>query len=467
MNHDHEDLRPTDAPIDALLRERLGDESAPDLSQLVAERHARGEGAAIAARLSQQDQPVVRGYQRPLLTAALLLLGIAAVIGTIWTVDGPNGNGSGGNGSGGNGQHGSQHALQQPEQTNPDPILPSPEVPTEQDPQRQGSQEQDPQKQDPKTKEKPVGIVPPPARPEANLEFSLRVVDEHGGPIQNFTIEVVQVQRQQPLRLRATASLKGITRQPRDFDGDFTTVKGLPPGLFVVVIDDGIHAKSSSSPFLMLSDKPAQVTVRMNRGGALRGVVVDADGRPVKGAVVKTAAPSELQGAPSPFLQIVQQRRASLHTLAETKTDGEGRFEFQELALGNYVLRARHIEFSAAHVEDVPVTLKARGPVKITVQRGAVVHGRVTKNGAPLQDWIVQVGRVGRAGFSGKEVRARTDKDGRFRLAERLPPGPYQIRCHDESNENPFGQLLQLKESTRTFDIGKGKAEVEQNIDMK
>ncbi|MFT4511336.1 MAG: hypothetical protein ACI89X_000490 [Planctomycetota bacterium] len=211
------------------------------------------------------------------------------------------------------------------------------------------------------------------------------------------------------------------------------------------------------------------VEVRMNHGGELSGTVVDSEGRPVKGAGVSTAAPVDPRIANSPFPEPLKGRQPSLHTEAETKTNADGSFIIKKLAVGNYSLRAEHIEFSPVQLKNVDVTITPTKPVAIPILRGAVVHGRVTKKGEPQADYLVNVTALLDGLPIGKQHTARTNDEGEFRIAEPLIPTNYQIQCREEKsgNENPFELPLQMKNSQRKFKIEKGKAKVEQNIDLK
>tara|TARA_R110002096_G_scaffold5514_5_gene25805 strand:- start:1715 stop:3070 length:1356 start_codon:yes stop_codon:yes gene_type:complete len=451
MNNDQDDLRPTDAPIDALLHERFGHESAPDLSKVIAERHARGDGADVAAQLAQHESPVLRGTQRPLLTAALVLLGIGAVVGTVWSVKNVEPSGDAG----------PQHALQQPQGAEQTPPVVRPKIP------EVAIEEQSPQTK-PGDVLSPKQLVPP-QDPVANLEFTLRVLDQHGGPIQNFEVDIVYVQQLNPLRIGRAVAIKGIKRQPRDFKGDYTTIKGLPPGTYAVVVHDSMHAKCMSSPFTLSGNGKKQVEVRMNHGGELRGTVVDAQGRPVSGATVTTVAPIDAPIADALFPEIQKARRPTFHTEAKVQTLADGSFVIKKLAVGNYVLRAEHTEFSPAKLENVDVTLKPRKPIAITVIKGSVVHGRVSKQGKPQENYLVDVWAVLDGKSIGQPHTARTDKQGNFRIAERLPPGRYRLlaRMENNGNENPFELLIQMRDSEVLFEIEKGKAHAALNIDLK
>lgn len=120
-------------------------------------------------------------------------------------------------------------------------------------------------------------------------------------------------------------------------------------------------------------------------GPDVTGIVVDARGRPVKGArvalfvdqsPVKTAA----RPAASPAARLV--------------TGTTGRFGFRGLSLQNrYVIRAAHDDYAAAWQKGVmPADPKTLGPFKLRLLDGRSVSGRVTStSGAPLQGATVYV----------------------------------------------------------------------------
>ena len=457
MTDPHDQLRPGEAPIDALLRERVGHEAPPDLTRTVAERYARGDAADVAAQLASTPAST-QTTSRPLLAAAVVLLGIGAVTGTIWSTqqdphDGP----------------GTAQTVHQPEPAN------------EQDPKPAPKQEQDPKGGRKQVDvEIPLNDIGNARREPGPLSMRLRVLDQNGGPIQDFRVQVLTAtknldalagQRNAPKeRFGVVDTLRDVARHPRDFEGDFTRIEGLWPGRYVVVVTDRMHARTISAPFVVGGDD-VDLVVTMSRGGRVRGVVLDDQGKPVAGAEVATAAPQrgpDLAGH-NPFAKLLERLVPDLHTQKTVRTRADGSFDLDRLMLGEYVLRARHLEFCASQRDGVRVT--ASGDVQLTfrLEPGAVVHGVVRKDGKPLAGVAIQISTVVGKGETPKTWRVRSDAEGRYRAPTRLPAGNYKITGFVEGDgaENPFEKLLQLKRSERTFEIGKGGGKVEQNLDIR
>lgn len=455
MSNDQDDLRPTDAPLDALLHERLGRESAPDMTRLVAARHDRGDGAHIAAMLDRHDDStsndvVTRGNHRPLLTAAMILLGIGAVAGTVWIVQDQSADTTANN-------IGTAQAQQPQQSGGENPIV------------RDAPAAQDPVLQDPRAKRNPFAKLQDPKQqsPQGKLSISVKVVDQHGGPIQDFEVEVLYVAGQTPLQVGITTAIPSQKRHPRDFEGDYTVIKGLRPGSYVVSVEDGMHAPTMSDPFdVPEHGKTPQVVVRMNNGGTVRGTVVDSKGRPIAGATVQ-ASPS-IKPTPNPLESFLKNLKPRVPKPRTATSDRDGSFEFTRLVPGKYVVRALHEDFSTSQTDTVKVTEKARRAVKVTLKPGAVIFGRVTKDGKPMANYQVRVTTLLRDDKFGGNFVTRTDDEGNFKLPERLAPGRYRIESMSDANsENPFGKLRELKESQHDFDIDQDQRKLERNIDFK
>mgnify|MGYP002631976135 CR=1 FL=1 len=111
-----------------------------------------------------------------------------------------------------------------------------------------------------------------------------------------------------------------------------------------------------------------ELVLRVGPGGALGGLVVDGEGRPVSGALVTIAA-FQSEGT-DPFRNFRDR---------PSRTREDGRFELSRLRPGRYDLRADHPKFAAGFLREVWLNGGDRQErLRIVVGGGAVVRGRVT-----------------------------------------------------------------------------------------
>jgi protocatechuate 3,4-dioxygenase beta subunit len=127
---------------------------------------------------------------------------------------------------------------------------------------------------------------------------------------------------------------------------------------------------------------------------------------------------------------------------ATATTDQDGRFQFSGLQPGSFRVHAEKVGFAAVSGAEPPaIDLKGgeqRDGVEITLQRGAVIAGRVLDaSGDPIADARVMAfrkppaarqGRGGPALVPAPSPGAQTDDLGEFRLHS-LPPGEYFVQA--------------------------------------
>src|SRR5918993_909015 len=156
---------------------------------------------------------------------------------------------------------------------------------------------------------------------------------------------------------------------------------------------------------------------------ALRGQIVSADtGTPIRRAQVRVAA------------QNVREARVTI-------TDGQGRFEFRDLAAGRYTLTASKGGFVTLQYgqrrpgeSGTPLELsdgQALDKLVVGLPRGSVLGGRITEEfGEPLVNANVTAMRYAFVGGARRLVpagaRDTTDDQGSYRLFG-LPPGDYVV----------------------------------------
>jgi protocatechuate 3,4-dioxygenase beta subunit len=181
-------------------------------------------------------------------------------------------------------------------------------------------------------------------------------------------------------------------------------------------------------------------------GAVLTGIVLDADGRPLRAAEVHAVSPL----APLPFARLpalarlFEQNVGQPVTHASAVTDAEGRFELPALPGGQYRITVAHPDGCEAEVE-VEVAADRRQPAEpLILARGAVVEGVVTLAGRSASNALLGIAPLCDGVLDVEGTRyAHADHGGRFRFSCLLPPGHYGIWA--QPDEGPFPVLLQYR----------------------
>jgi protocatechuate 3,4-dioxygenase beta subunit len=158
------------------------------------------------------------------------------------------------------------------------------------------------------------------------------------------------------------------------------------------------------------------VQLRLIRGAVLTGQVLDAQGRPVADARVRT----ELAAGEASRFSFMFEKADN-----EASTDAGGRFEIGGLAPAIYRVVAWHPSYCE---ETTTAEVKgARAGVEIRLRVGATLTGTVFSEGRPVPGARVELGEAGAVFRHSPEGRQSiSDDDGRFRF-ERLSPGRYAL----------------------------------------
>lgn len=219
-----------------------------------------------------------------------------------------------------------------------------------------------------------------------------------------LAIRVVKAADREPVggaswELRGPLTVSGLT----DAEG-LAEVRALPPGSYTAVAWAGGTAKTFQDVFLPAERGPTALELALVDGCTVEGRVVDAESRPVEGAVVGFERASARGGGPDPLRD-------------GTVSGKDGGFKLSGLAQGTYRFTARHDDSAPGSSPLVGVT--AHRPVTdvlIQLKPGGTVAGRVVDgDGAAIAGAAVRVAPT--LGRPAVEIRQTvTDDRGEFHV---------------------------------------------------
>lgn len=202
--------------------------------------------------------------------------------------------------------------------------------------------------------------------------------------------------------------------------GEFV-LEGLEPGAGQVALVAPGWAAARGRVWLEAGET-AEVELALERGGGLRGRVVDAGGEPVAGAVVL----SEIDT----LAQVIHHDLGRAEPwMAASRTGEDGAFELPHLTPGEHVLRASRPGYAPSWSPPVRVAAGATAELEIEVAPGGSVVGRVHHpDGRPWPGAIVVAAHIdleGRQRIMSYGLGV-TDGAGRLEIHD-LPPGAFAI----------------------------------------
>lgn len=237
-------------------------------------------------------------------------------------------------------------------------------------------------------------------------EVSGRVLSLAGAPLAGASVE---------LRRVGGVSL-GYQRQATGPDGDFRFT-ALSGGLYELSASaDGYAAAGLPEP-LRVADAPVSgIDLRLGDGGAVRGRVVG----------LELSEMTKVR---------VQARLGDAGISRSTTLDFAGQFRFDHLAVGEWIVAARHGEDGRIAQRTVSVAGDgSEAEVELELPKGIRLSGRVERDGAPVREATIVLAARERQRF----LSTSTDLDGRFAFAG-LVRGTYDLvvrgrsaRLHDE-----------------------------------
>jgi uncharacterized GH25 family protein len=256
------------------------------------------------------------------------------------------------------------------------------------------------------------------------------VTDREGRPVSGAEVHRVP----DLLRAEIAARAGALSREPdasTGVDGRFEIPdlrRGDRVNLFVRASG---YAPGSLGGVTVPPAKPVRVV--LDRGARVAGRVVDPEDRPVVGANIELLShrPGEERG-------LIRRAGTSL----SAQSDADGRFAFEGVTPGAADLSVTAEAFQPAKLADLPVPARGVEDLKVVLERGAVIEGRVlTAAGDPVEDGRVTCGNAASV----------SDADGAYRL-EGVPSGPQTVRLLHR-DYLPFDKKLNVQPGTNPLDL--------------
>jgi protocatechuate 3,4-dioxygenase beta subunit len=232
-------------------------------------------------------------------------------------------------------------------------------------------------------------------------------------------VRVVAAEDDAPVAGAEVALRSSLTWSAVTGDDGLAVIEGVGPGWRTVRVDAAGYAPATD----LISSRgtpeaPTTVAIRLRRGAAIAGTVIDPGGAPVAGARVWATDAANPWPTVDPRLDAVS-------------TGDDGRFRIPAVAAGTWRVHAaddHHAPGAAA-----PMRLDGEHPVEdvtITLAAGATIAGVVTgPDGQPLPAATV---RVAGRGIDWSLVReSSSGADGRYRLSGLPRRGFDVVAAHD------------------------------------
>ena len=285
----------------------------------------------------------------------------------------------------------------------------------------------------------------------------IHVVDQSGRPIPKFTCRLKPAFED--------SNQYGMAQHTQEGRSGKLEMTGVNPMTWVAEVHASGFAKNFSERFKIAPGQqaPPEVTVKLNLGGEIFGIVTDANGKPLKGVKVKTM-PNEL--VENPFILMFPVPYTI--TRGEMTTGNNGEFRFKMLYPSTYQLKFAHPDYVSLFRKDVTVDLgQAADLGNVQLDPGCLLSGMATYEGKPCGQVKVNITAVtddkSTFPFSSEAI---TDNEGLFLIPKRLSPGKYTVMAARQTTKNPLLQMVEFNKSKTEFTIPKGRETFQLRIDI-
>ncbi|MFT4513120.1 MAG: hypothetical protein ACI89X_003524 [Planctomycetota bacterium] len=314
----------------------------------------------------------------------------------------------------------------------------------------------------------------------------LKVLTASGRAVKSYRLSLKRSFPNNPNNIGNVMDFPDRTVSPRNYSGQWAAIDGLPSGLFRFQLMERNHAKTLSEPFTVEQGAdPIEVTVILTKGGEIRGTVIDENGAPVAGATVASDMNAGL-AANTGIFEMFRSMIPEKHTTRNVKTDSQGRFRISTLSYADYMLRVSHPKYCEGSKIDIKLTQEGEviDAGVIQLMKGTLIEGITTVDGNPAGQVKIVISipaaanqavpnaapntpeamaEASRRLFSTKSL---SDGDGHFVMLKRVPPGTYKLTAARHSQDNPFGALLDMKQSERELIVSPGQERATVNFNL-
>ncbi len=308
----------------------------------------------------------------------------------------------------------------------------------------------------------------------------LKVLSARQRPVKSYRIGLKRAFPQNPDAIGNVLDFSDRNISPRNYEGEFAIIDDMPPGDYKFQITEKDHAKTLSPMFhVVQGEEELEVVAVLTQGAAITGTVIDDRGQPVRGALVTSDMNSGLAAGTGLF-DVFRTMIPEKHTTKQVRTDAQGRFELKQLAFADYMVRVTHPKYCEGTAINIKLSQEGEVVDAGTIQLllGTRVQGVTTIGGVPAGQVKVVISKpMPKPGEPGafepgakltpgqeKEMAKRlftthvlSDGNGNYTMLKRVPPGVYKVTAARHTAENPFGALIDMKETEREIVIAPGQ----------
>mgnify|MGYP001237827804 CR=1 FL=1 len=258
-----------------------------------------------------------------------------------------------------------------------------------------------------------------------------RVVrEEDGQAVEDFKVRAVS---------RAMVFFESERGRQEQATGGGFTLTQLPLGDHTLQIEAADRAPQTVRVKITSATEQVDVgVVALAPPSSLRGNVVDVDDKAIEGATVRVS-----KGGMADMKMMAWMRGDRGVT-----TEADGAFELVGLPARKTRLHVEKEGYAPLRSEPVVVEKgKVTGPIKLVLDRGSIVEGRVVDDQQrPVSDWLVSLKSMAR----GVQLSRKTDENGNVRF-EAIAAGDYRVEALPSSFFDKVG-----RESMQGSRFGKG-----------